>query len=105
MALGAVAVKAVKWLIRAFTWYRRRNDDVKMVLGVMKSLGVASKQLDKVTTLLEKAERTVGSQTDAWGKIKRAKKDRAGLTLTAADVRYLYVFKKAFDIIKKPFRS
>ena len=74
MVLKAIAVKAVKWLVRAFTWYRRRDGDIKMVVGILKTLGVASKQLERFTALQEKVERKFGARTDAWRKIERAAK-------------------------------
>ncbi len=106
MGLKTIAVKAVKWLVRAFNWYRGRNTEVKYVLGVMKRLGFATKQIEKFTRLLEKVERTSGARTDAWGKIQRGAKQNRAAALDAADTKYLYQFKRAFDkAIKKPFQK
>ena len=104
MSIGALAGKAIRWLVKAFRFYRSRNAEFKVVSAALRSMGIADKVLEKLSKRLIKVEETWGAHTTAWAKIKKAKKSKTSLTLNSREVAYLYAFKRVFDgTVKKRF--
>ena len=104
MSIGARAGKAIRWLAKAFRFYRSRRTEFNTAIAALKAAGVATKQLEKFSKGLKKIEETVGAHTHAWPEISAAAKAKRAPKLTAADARYLNAFKKLFDkTIKKRF--
>ena len=105
MSIGALAGKAIRWLVKAFRFYRSRSTEFKVAIAALKATGVATEQLEKFSKGLIKIEQTVGAHTHAWPELAAAAKERRAPKLTYADARYLNAFKKLFDKrIKKRFR-
>ena len=104
MRIGALAGKAIRWLAKAFRFWRSRGTEFKVVAAALRSMGLAEKLLEKLSKRLIKVEETWGAHTSAWAKIKKAKKAKTSLTLNSREVAYLYAFKGAFDdTVKKLF--
>ena len=103
IAVGALAVRALRWLGRAYKFWRSKNVEFDVAIKALRVAGIGNRLLEKIAKRLHKVEETEGAHTSAWSKIDRAKKQKRGLTLTAAEVKYLFAFKKVFDLLKKRF--
>ena len=90
IAVGALAKKAIRWLVRSFKFWRSNKMEFSAALAVLKTAGLAPKILEDISSDLRKVEETVGAHTSLWSKTKQAKKEKRGLTLTVAEVKYLY---------------
>ena len=104
MAVSALAVKAIHWIVKAFRFYRSRRTEFNTAIVALRAAGIATKQLEKFSDGLKKVEETVGAHTHAWPEIALAARGKRAPELTAADAKYLNAFKKLFDkTIKKRF--
>ncbi len=105
IAVGALAAKAIRWLVRSFKFWRSNKTEFSAALAVLKAAGLAPKILEDMSSDLRKVEETLGAHTSVWSKTDKAKKQKSGLTLTVAEVKYLYAFKRVFDKrFKKRFK-
>jgi hypothetical protein len=93
-----VARKAIKWLGIAGNWVSDHEDQLKILGSILAQNKHLTKYVGKFFELMQKAEATVGAHTHAWSTIEQAaKNNQGGSNLTAADIKYLYEFKKIFD--------
>ena len=106
MSASALVATAISWLARSFRFWRSNKTEFGAALATLRAAGLAPKVLESLAKGLQKVEETVGAHTSAWPKIARAKKQKEGLTLSAAEVKYLAAFKSVFDrTVKRRFKK
>ncbi len=112
MGIGKFAARAVSWISKAIKWWKGNRAARAIVRGVLAEVADQVPRAQRYLGELDKLERGIGANTRLFDKVERAKaRIKRGtpdvtVTLDAAEIEYLFLFKKLWDkYVKRPLRS